>query len=113
MDESNAERPVNAPAARVQTPENEVVGAVARDAVGPAVCDLIDAGFAPIGGLGGGGGPRAGEADISGRDRGGGFFNRPAPRQGGGLGKAAAAGQGLGLGGGLIRRETADDDAKI
>jgi hypothetical protein len=113
MDESNAERPVNAPAARVQTPENEVVGAVARDAVGPAVCDLIDAGFAPIGVLAGDGGLRRVEATISGGDGVGGFFNRLALSMGGDMDKLRQAAEELRSGDVLIDVEAADDDAKI
>jgi hypothetical protein len=112
MDESSAERPVNTPGRRVETPENEVVGAVARDAVGTAVSDLIDAGFAPIGILAGDGGLRRVEATIAGGDGLGGFLSRLALSMGGDMDKLRQAADELRSGHVLIDVEVADDDAK-
>ncbi|HET7095532.1 MAG TPA: hypothetical protein VFI22_18720 [Thermomicrobiales bacterium] len=113
MDESKAERPVNTPGGRVEAPENEVVGAVARDDVGPAVADLIDAGFAPIGILAGDGGLRRIEATISGGDGLGGVLNRLALTMGGDMDKLRQAAEELRAGHVLIDVEVADDAAKI
>jgi hypothetical protein len=112
MDEPKAERPVNTPGRRVEALENEVVGAVGRDAVGPAVCDLIDAGFAPIGILAGEGGLRRVEATISGGAGLGGLLNRLALSMGGDMDKLRQAAEELRAGNVLIDVEVAGDDAK-
>ncbi|HEU0115702.1 MAG TPA: hypothetical protein VFQ80_13540 [Thermomicrobiales bacterium] len=112
MAESNAERPVKSPGGRVEAPENEVIGAVARDEVGPAVCDLIDAGFAPIGIVAGDGGLRRIEATIGGGDGLGGLLHRVALNMGGDMDKLRQAAEELRAGHILIDVEVADDAAK-
>ncbi|HEU5430778.1 MAG TPA: hypothetical protein VFU81_03895 [Thermomicrobiales bacterium] len=112
MTESKAERPEKASVAPVQAPENEIVGAVARDDLGPAVSDLIDAGFAPIGILGGEGALRRIEATIRGGDGLGGLLNRLALNMGGDMDKLRQAAEELRAGHVLIDVEVADDAAK-
>jgi hypothetical protein len=112
MDKSNADRPANAPAASMTMPENEVVAAVARDAIGAVVGDLIDAGFAPIAIVAGEGGLRRLEATMRGGEGLGGALNRVALSMGGDMDKLKQAAEELRAGHILIDVEVNGDAAK-
>lgn len=56
MDDANTDRRPDVPGVPMPYPVNQVIGALTSSAVGAAVVDLIEAGFAPIGILAGEGG---------------------------------------------------------